>query len=110
MCESQVFEDVFEQRDGQFRGGGGCDGMLVGYQVGDGEVGFMAYAGDNGDGGLVDGAGEGFFVKCPEVFDTATASGEDDQVDLFCVCSAIDVIDGRGDFSGGALSLDGDGE
>jgi hypothetical protein len=47
---------------------GGSVGVIIGGQVGNRNVRFVADAGDDGDFGSHDGSGEGFGVEFPEVF------------------------------------------
>ena len=62
------------------RWGGGAE---VGDEVGDGEVGLVADGGDDGQMRGGDGAGEGLVVEGGEVFDGASAAGDEDEVGAF---------------------------
>ncbi len=62
-------------------GGGRSGGAEVGGEVGDGEVGFVADGGDDGETGGDDGAGDALGVEGGEVFKRAAAAGQDDEVD-----------------------------
>ncbi len=62
-------------------GGGGSGGAQVRGEVGDGEVGFMADGGDDGQARGGDGAGNALGVEGGQVFKRASAAGEDDDVD-----------------------------
>jgi len=88
----------------EFGGGRGGGGAEVGGEVGDGEVGFVADGGDDGDFRGRDGAGEEFAVEGGEVFERAAAAGDDDDIDG---AFAIEVLDAGGDFDGGGCTLHG---
>ena len=62
----------------EFGGGGGRGGTEVGNEVGDGEVGFVADGGDDGELAGDDGAGDALGVEGGEVFERSAATGEDD--------------------------------
>ena len=61
-------------------GGGGGGGTEIGGCVGDGGVGGVADAGDDGDGAGDDGAGYDLGVEAVEVFPGAAAAGYEDYV------------------------------
>ena len=82
----------------------GVGGAEVGDEVCDGEVGFVADGGDDGDVRGGDGAGEGFVVEGPEVFGGAAAAGEDDEVDVVGV-GRIEVTQAGEEFRRGTGSL-----
>ena len=79
-----LFDAVLGGGD-ELGGGGGRGGAEVGDEVGDGEVGLVADGGDDGELGGGDGAGEGLVVEAGEVFEGASAAGDEDEVDLFRV-------------------------
>ena len=58
----------------------GRRGAPVGDEVGDGEVGLVAYAADDGDGRSGDGPRHPFVVEGPQLFQRAAAAGDDDHV------------------------------
>src|SRR5437667_8485385 len=58
----------------KFRGGAGSGGANVRDEVGDGEIGFVADAGDDGNFRIEDGAGDDLFVEGPEILDGAAAA------------------------------------
>jgi len=60
---------------GDLCGFGGGVGVVVGDEVGDGDVDLVADAGDDGNARVRDGAGEDFLVEFPEVFEGAAAAG-----------------------------------
>lgn len=74
-----LVEDGFAGSGEDFGGGGRGGGAEIGDEVGDGDVGFMADGGDDGNGGGVDGAGDDLLVEGPEVFERAAAAGHDDD-------------------------------
>ncbi len=77
----------------------------------------MSDAGGDGDVGGDDGAGEGFVVEGPEVFEGAAAADEENQIDSFefrvsgfeFFVVGVEVFEGRDDFFGGVFALDADG-
>src|SRR5262249_33716504 len=86
----------------EFGGGGRRRGANVGDEIGDGEVGLVADAGDHGNGASGDGAGDCFFVEGPEIFEgAATASQNQNIHDLL----AVEIFDGADDFGGRAFAL-----
>ena len=90
----------------EFGGGGGRGCAEVGGEVGDGEVGFVADGGDDGELAGDDGAGDALGVEGGEVFKRAAAAGEDDEVDE---ARGVEFGNGGFDFGGGGIALDGDG-
>ena len=92
--------------DDEFGGGGWRRGAHVGDEIGDGEIGFVAYAGDHRDFGGGDCAGDDFFVEGPEIFEGATATGDDQDVNRLL---AVEELDGADDFRGGAIALHANG-
>ena len=89
-------------------GGGGrrwC--AQVGDEVGDGEVGFVAYRGDDGNLGGGDGAGDALRVEGGQVFQRASAAGDDDDINQSLAFGAgiIEAGNGGFDFGGGGLAL-----
>ena len=64
---------------GRRRGGGRAH---VRGKIGDGEVDFMADAGDDRDGRGHDGARQALIVECPEVFQGPAAPGQDQDLAL----------------------------
>ncbi len=90
----------------QLGGGGGRGGAHVGDEIGDGEIGFVADAGDYGNFRSEDGAREFFFVEGPEIFEGAAAAGEDEHIDH---SAAIEELYGAHNFRGGAVALDAHG-
>jgi hypothetical protein len=84
---------------GGSRGRGGAD---IGDKIGYGEIGFVADAGDYGDFGGGDGAGNFFFVEGPEIFEGAAAAGQNEHVYHF---SAIEELQGADDVRGCAIAL-----
>ena len=64
------------------RGFGGRVGVVIGDEIADGAIHFVADAGDDGDAGSGDGAGDDFFVEGPEVFQRPPAAGEEDDVEI----------------------------
>ena len=64
-----------------FRRGAGRSRPQVGDKIADGEIDFVANGGNHGNRRFKNGAGNDLFVKGPEVFETAAAAGEENQVD-----------------------------
>ncbi len=88
-------------------GGGGRRGSAhVGDEIGDSEIGFVAYAGDYGNLRSEDGARDFFFIEGPEIFEGAAAAGENQNVDHL---PAIEELQRANDFGGGAIALDAHG-
>ena len=81
LLVGQVLGDLVLGFGDELGGGGGRGGAEVGGEVGDGEVGFVADGGDNGELAGDDGAGNAFGVEGGKVFKRAAAAGEDDEVD-----------------------------
>ena len=77
----KVLGDFVLSFSDEFGGGGGRGGTEVGGEVGNGEVGFVADGGDDGELAGDDGAGDALGVEGGEVFKRATAAGEDDEID-----------------------------
>ena len=88
--------------DDQLSGGGRSGGAYVGNEIGDGEVGFVADARNDGDGAGGDGPGHFFFVERPEIFERATATREDQHVDYLLT---VEVFDGANDLGRRAFTL-----
>ena len=53
----------------------------VGDKIADGEIGFMADGGDDGNPAGGDGARQGLIVEGGKVFDAASAARDDDDID-----------------------------
>ena len=87
---------------GQFGGSGRRGGAHVGAEVGDGEVGLVADAGDDRHAAADDRARHHFFVEAPQVFDRAAAAAHQQHVDFGAPRGAVD---GLGDLVGRALAL-----
>ena len=77
----EVLGDLVLSFSDELGGGGGGWGAEVGGKVGDGEVGFVANGGDDGEFAGDDGAGYALGVEGSEVFERASAAGEDDEID-----------------------------
>src|SRR5882762_3395896 len=84
-------------------GGGGRRGSAnVGDEIGDGEIGFVADAGDHGNFRSEDGARDDFFVEGPQILHGAAAAREDEHVHD---SSGVEKFQGFDDFLGGAFAL-----
>ena len=94
------------RRAGQFGGSGGRGRAQVGGKVGEGDVGFVADAADDGDAALRDGADEVGMVEAPQVFEAAAATDEQEGV---AFVSAVGGFDLRDEFGCGAFALYGAG-
>jgi hypothetical protein len=70
--------------DDQFGGRGRRGSAEVGDEIDDGEVGFVADGGDDGDLGGRDGAGQGFVVERGQVFGGAATTRNDDDAATSC--------------------------
>ncbi|RMV18262.1 hypothetical protein ALP16_05415 [Pseudomonas savastanoi] len=57
----------------------------VGHEITDGNIGFMANGTDNRRHAGVDGAGDGFFVETPQVFQRAAATGKNQRIEASAV-------------------------
>src|SRR5207248_4162072 len=76
-------------------------------EIGDGEVGFVADAGDYGNLRIGNRAGDDFFVEGPQVFEGASPAGENQHVhELFC----IEELQRFDDFLRGAFALHAHGK
>src|SRR4029077_16939375 len=82
---------------------GGSGSANVSDKIGDGEIGFMAHAGDDGNFGSSDGAGERFFVEGPKIFHGTAATRKNQNVHKFFLIEEFQRFD---DFRGGAFALD----
>jgi|SRR5213593_3890934 len=92
--------------DDKLGGGGRSGGADIGDKIRDGEIGFVADAGDDGNFGGSDGARHGFFVEGPQIFHGAATAREDENVNEFLL---IEEFQGFDDFFGGAFALDAHG-
>lgn len=100
-----VFVEFAARVDDEFGGGGWSGCADIGDKIGDGEIGFVADAGDYGDHALSDSARDGFFVESPEIFERAAAASENQHIDgLF----AIEKLESADDFESGAVALHAD--
>ena len=88
---------------GELGGGRGCRCTLVGYEIGDGEVDFVAHSADDRYRAGMDGAGHRFLVERPQVFQRAAAAGQDEDIAVLAFASAAQH---GGDFAPGILALD----
>ncbi len=97
---------------GEFGGGAGSWGALVGGEVGDGEIDFVADGGDDWDRARGDGAGDGFLVEAPKVFERATTAADDEEVARGVAgCGRVGKFaDGAGNLVLGPGTLDADRE
>ena len=86
-------------------GGRGSGSAKVGGEVGDGEVGFVADGGDDGEWRGGDGSGNALGIEGGQIFQRSTAAGEDNDVDEV---GGRERGDGGFDFSGGLIALNGD--
>ena len=82
-------------------------GANVRDEIGDGEIGFMADTGDDGNFGIKNRASDDFFVEGPEVFDGAAAARENQNVNKL---SLIEKPERTDDFFRGAFALHAHGE
>ena len=80
MDAAQSGEQFHAVGRGQFRRRRRRGGALVGHQVGDGHVGFVADRGNDRDRHGSDAPGHGFEIESSQVFERAAASGDDHQV------------------------------
>src|SRR5262249_54300973 len=71
-------------------------------KIGDGEIGFVADTGNDGDFRIEDGAGDDFFVEGPEIFHGTAAAREDQDIREL---SLIEKPERPDDFFGGAFAL-----
>ena len=58
----------------------GRGGAQVRHEIADGEINFVADRRNHRQGGMENGAGHGFLVEGPKVFQAAAAAREEDQV------------------------------
>ncbi len=87
----------------EFGGGGRSGGAQVGREIGNGEVGLMPDAGNDGNRTRSNGPRDDLFVEGPEVAEGShRRATEDEDIDeLF----AIEIFDGGDDFAGRFLAL-----
>ena len=101
-----VFGDVplefLARADHDFRGGGRRGRANVGDKIGDGEIGLVAHAGDNGNLRVGNRPRDDFFVEGPQIFERAAAARHDHHVGKF---RAIEIAQRRGDFLRRAFAL-----
>ena len=71
---------LFTLRD-EFRGRRRCRCTKVGGEIGDGVVDLMTDCRDHRNPGCSDGAGNRFFVECPEIFTRTAATTHDQHID-----------------------------
>src|SRR3984957_13666630 len=93
--------------DHDFGGGRGRRRAQVGDKIGDGEIGFMADAGDDGNYGFGNRAGHRLFVESPQIFEGTSAAGQNQHVDGF---DAVEIPQGLHDFHRRARALNLDRE
>jgi hypothetical protein len=84
---------------GQFGGSGGRRRPLIGGEVGDGEVGFVADTADHRQRTGADRPRHGLVVERPEVFHAAAAATDDQH---FAVAALAGTANGVGDLRAGA--------
>ena len=89
-------------RRGQFGGRGWRRRAAIGGKIGERDVGLVPDAGDDGNRTVANGTGQGFVVECPEVFQAASSSAEDQGVTFK---SFAGPINGRGDLGRGRVAL-----
>ncbi len=83
-----------------------CRGAQVRHVVGDGGVDLVAHGADDGQPRLIDRPGHRFFVKAPEILQTAAAAGQQDGVHLV---AGVGGVDGLADLCRGLCPLNGGG-
>src|SRR6266704_2056668 len=83
-------------------GGGGRGSTDIGDKIGDGEIGFVADPGDDGNLGSEDSARDDVFVEGPQIFHGAAAAREDEHVNEFRFIEKLQRLD---NFFGGAFAL-----
>src|SRR5215813_660817 len=67
----------------EFRGSGGSGRANVRDKIGDGEIGFVADTGDDGNFRIENGTSDDLFVEGPEILHRAAAAGENQDIDKF---------------------------
>ena len=78
----------------------------IGDQVADGDVDLVTNGANDGDCALEHRPRDDFLVECPQIFERATATAADDQVNTAELSeTGVDTPDSPGDFTGGALTL-----
>src|SRR5690606_12302126 len=77
-----------------------------GDEVADRYIGFMAHGADNRGGARGDSAGHGFLVEAPEVFQRATAAGQDQRIETL----AVGQLQGANNLRRGIAALYGGGD
>jgi len=85
------------------RRGGGSGRANIGDEIGDGEIGFVAYSGDYGISEAEMARANFFLVEGPEIFERARRRGRGSEHRPFF---AIEELHGASDFGGRAIALD----
>ena len=82
-------------------------GAEVRHKIADGKINFVADRRNHRQGGMEDGAGHGFLVEGPQVFQAAAAAGDEDQVQRRggFLRPLVEQPDGRRDFRRRARAL-----
>jgi len=113
----EVLGDFVLRLGDELGGGGRGRSAEVGGEVGDGEVGFVADGGDDGEFAGGNRTGDALAVEGSEIFKRTAAAGEDDKVDQgraveggVVEVGIVQEIDGGFDFGRGLLALDRDGD
>src|SRR5262249_22968556 len=86
----------------QLGGSGRSRSANIGDKIGNGEIAFMAHAGDDGDGAGGNGARDLFLVKGPQILERTAATRENEDVDKLV---PIEVLDGAHDLAGCPFAL-----
>ena len=97
-----VREEFVLAPDDELRGGRRRRRAQVGDEVGDGEIGFVADAGDHRHRRCDDRARQDLLVERPQILERAAAARHDDHVDGF---DARDLANRVRDFAPGAFAL-----
>ncbi len=102
MQHQQMVQQTLTRRGSEFGGGGRRRRTLVGCKVGNGEIGFVADTTDDRQGAGADRPGQRFVVEGPQVFETAAATAQDQQITFAMLAGRTD---GAGDLCGSPLPL-----
>ena len=82
LAESiDVAAEIVLPPDDELRGGRGRRRAKVSDEIGDGEVGFVAHAGDHRNRRRGNGARDFLFVERPEIFERPATARDDDHID-----------------------------
>ncbi len=102
-ARSRLPQQLIEVGDDELAGGGGCRGADVGGEVAERRVLLVTDRRDDGDAARRDGAHDALVAEREQILEAASATGEDDHVDVRLLAERGERGD---DLRGGARPLD----